>query len=159
MKVILYQTKSDERYLDKKLNTLASLSSGFKLKADCNMENPSLQISEKTYGDVSKINYCYISTFKRFYFVRNITLESDGVFTLECEVDTLMSFRDSIKSIKTLIIRQENIYSNYIVDEKLPVKCTRLITYKTVGVSPFTTSLSNESQCVALTVTGGGVSA
>ena len=158
MRVILYQTKSDDRYLYKKLVTLANLSRGFELKANCDMENPSLRFSKKTYSEVSKINYCYISTFKRFYFVKNITLESDGIYSLECEVDVLMSFQDSIKSILTLITRQEKVYSNYIVDEKLPVKCTRLITYKTIGASPFTASLSNASQCVALTVTGGGVS-
>lgn len=53
-------------------------------------------------------NYCYIADFNRYYFIRNITIENNGLYKISCRVDVLMSFKNDVLSSEADIIESEN---------------------------------------------------
>lgn len=67
-------------------------------------------------------NYCYIESFKRYYFITNIVSVSNKLWRIDMECDVLVSFWNDLitKSNPAFISRQEFIYDKYLVDDKLP---------------------------------------
>lgn len=143
--VYLLQTTDDKRNLDKRYNQIAS--ADLLLKEDCSIINPTIIVN----GDNAvNCNYVFIDDFNRYYFVDNVVVSNDGRVFLDLHVDVLMSFNAQIKSINTLINRQEFDYSQYIQDSQLLPRVERLIVKKVVG------SFGNNIS-YALTVNGGSI--
>lgn len=83
--------------------------------------------------DWSEINYIYISDFKRYYFVKNITLSMGKVVILNTQVDPLYTFADSIRAASGTCLRSESFGSpTYYPDSKYPVYPERTEAHSTV---------------------------
>lgn len=147
MNINLYTTSSDERAINKSISSLGSLD--VKLKEGSSIINPIFIINKKNY-DVAKLNYLYVPSYNRYYFINNINCTTAGLIELECHVDVLMSFKPHIQSITTLINRQEYVYNKYIKDDMLPVRTDRQ--YNIKNIDSF--SAPNGSY-FALTINGG----
>lgn len=110
------------------------------------IENPTFSVSGKNL-DISRINYVYSDKFKRYYFAKIRTLQNN-MYLIECEVDALQSFNREICSNEYLIERQEFVYNNMLVDEKIKSRVGTNTEKKVIGNIGKTISY-------VLTVTGG----
>lgn len=55
------------------------------------------------------LNYIYIPTLKRYYFVNDTTIQNNGLFVLSLSVDVLMSYKNIIMTSKAKIVESENV--------------------------------------------------
>lgn len=70
------------------------------------------------YDNEYGFNYMYIDEFKRYYFINDIILDSNLII-LKSQCDVLMSFKDNIKDLNALVIRNEFEYNDLIVDNQI----------------------------------------
>ena len=129
MQVLFYTIKDDIRKLEKELffNSEKSVT----LKEDSDLMN--LKVEVEVFENWTEINYVYVTGFKRYYFVTNRIVNTGGTITLELHEDVLMSHKDRILNLTCYILRQENLYNNYFVDDKMPVRCDYWISTEKIG--------------------------
>ena len=129
MQVLFYTIKDDIRKLEKELffNSEKSVT----LKEDSDLMN--LKVEVDVFENWTEINYVYVTGFKRYYFVTNRMVNTGGTITLELHEDVLMTHKDRILNLTCYILRQENLYNNYFVDDKMPVRCDYWISTEKIG--------------------------
>lgn len=123
MNVTLYQCNDDIRKINKTLKVYNSFACKF--INDSNVINPNLLISRNLISDYVNCNYAYIDTLQRYYFINDMTLRANGFTELQLSEDVLMSFRNDINNLQCIIIRQENVYDPYIIDNELITRSNR----------------------------------
>lgn len=138
MEAILYINNSDDRYVSKSLGSKKSID--VTLKADTDIISPTLILSSI---DDFTYNYLYIPTFKRYYYITNITSIRNNLMSISCKVDVLMSFKSSIKDSSGVIERSESDYNLYLEDSQTPIYANPKITTKN-----FPGSLDGESYLI-----------
>ena len=118
MEIRLYYNTSDNRCIRK--NLLNELSISGTLRDSCNLIEPVINIQNES---VIRYNYAYIPDFKRYYFIKKITSLRKGLWTIEFEVDPLMSFKGDILALQVVVDKQssESIGDEYIDDGSLVV--------------------------------------
>ena len=116
MEIRLYYNTSDNRCIRK--NLLNELSLSGTLRDSCNLIEPVLNIQNES---VIRYNYAYIPDFKRYYFIKKITSLRKGLWTIEFEVDPLMSFKGDILALQVVVDKQssDSIGDEYIDDGSL----------------------------------------
>lgn len=149
MTLHVLNTKSDKRYLNKTTKEITT--KDCRLKEGTSIINPVVQIKKMTDKHVRMFNYAYIEEFQRYYFVENIVELPANILEVTMHVDVLQTYVSDINGITTLILRQENIYNPYFVDEELLVRCTRFRTKKNIG------TVGNDGVNYYLTVNNGGI--
>ena len=107
-------------------------------------------INKMSASHIRQCNYAHISDFGRYYFITDIIETTANQLEISMHVDGLNSYKDDIRSITTLILRQENIYSPYFVDEEMLVRTTRFREKKNIGV------IGGNTAYYYLTVNNGG---
>lgn len=147
--MILYNTTSDVRNVNKVLNKVKDISN-FKIKDNVDILNPVILLSDNV---VLESNYAYIKKFNRYYFIESITVMTDGLKQVKLKIDVLQTYRQSILNLTTFIERQEFNYSPYVVDNELVTQCKREVRYQILGTLP-----TASGSYVALTVSGGSAS-
>ena len=115
MTVTLYKNTSDKRNLNKVITEIKSVSAT--AKGEINIIFPTL-ILEYFSND---FNYCYISDFNRYYFVKSITLLTGQRVQIDLTVDVLMSYKEEIKKLTVNVLRYENIEPTYLTDSRIPL--------------------------------------
>ena len=115
MNVILYNNKSDKRQLVKNITEIKTISAT--AKGEINIISPTL-ILEYFSTD---FNYCYISDFKRYYFVNSITLLTGQRVQINLTVDVLMTYKEEIKNLTVNVLRYENIVPTFLTDSRIPI--------------------------------------
>ena len=53
-----------------------------------------------------RFNYCYIPSFRRYYFIQSIEAVSNQIFDVTFNVDVLMSFRGDIAQLTAIVDKQ-----------------------------------------------------
>ena len=76
------------------------------------------------------VNYLYINTLNRYYFVDDIILVRTGLYRFICHCDVLMSFREDILDLDVFVNRQEFDFNKGIPDLKLPIQNNKEIIYE-----------------------------
>lgn len=147
MTIELYQNKSDAIYLNKTINYYATITGT--LRDACSLLNPII-LFEYSEGDTAWIdvvdgdnedleddlgfynpynildaNYCYIREFNRYYYITNITIISNKIYSLSMAVDVLMSYKDKILDLDAYVSRNENDYNLDIKDDLTNFKWTK----------------------------------
>lgn len=145
MQICFMITTDDSRTLQKNTSPIKNVSGTF--KDNCSVENPIVLI-KKDDINVASVNYAYISDTERFYYITDFVFTKGGILEVHLKVDVLNTYASAIKSIYTLIERQENVSNKYIHDEQLLTRTERIIEKKKVG------SVANASGFF-LTVNGG----
>lgn len=115
MNVILYNNKSDKRHLVKNITEIKTVSATS--KGDINIISPTLIIQNFS----TDFNYCYISDFNRYYFVKSITLLTGQRIQIDLTVDVLMTYKEEIKNLTVNVLRYENIAPTFLTDSRIPL--------------------------------------
>lgn len=68
----------------------------------------------------SNYNYIYISEFKRYYFITNMSLDKANNMIIKTHIDVLKTYAESIPNIDGMIIRSTKA-SGEVVDKSLPI--------------------------------------
>lgn len=117
MDIYLYNTADDDNVLNKTLKD-ELLISNVKLKNPVNINNPILSLSSKIvyddgYGggwtyETKDYNYAYIPAFERYYFIENITLQSNNINVLTLKVDVLKTYEKEILNSDLYVEKEIN---------------------------------------------------
>lgn len=151
MKINLFKTTDDKRKLNKSFSNMGSVNAT--PYENMNILNPRLII--KYNSAYTQCNACYIPEFQRYYIIDSIELDTGERMVLNCSVDVLSSFKNSIQNMYCKIVRQENLKNDMLIDTELLTNVTKGIEYVKGTWSPFS-NVSNSNKCVALTVMNGG---
>ena len=111
MIIQLFNTSDSNNTINKTLTDKTEFKIKFKGQAD--ILNPVIKLQSKT---PILFNYGYIPDFKRYYFINNIIIEPNEIYSLELNVDVLESFKDDIMECDGFISRQEKINKYYNVN-------------------------------------------
>ena len=84
------------------------------LKTPCSVMTPTFRISG------FNLSWDYISWGSRYYYVDDITIETNDIALYHCKLDTMATFRSDILSSSQLVTRNANTYQPYLTDTKYP---------------------------------------
>lgn len=96
-----------------------------KLKDDTSIIHPIIELAKPAnlnWSTVLGFNYCYISDFSRYYFVRDIIFKSNVIVEMHLDVDPLASFKSQIAVANEYVLRSASNYDGDIVDNLYPTK-------------------------------------
>lgn len=98
------------------------------LRGECSIVDPVLEvIGNITY--FSGYNYLEIPSFKRKYFIKNITSVRTGLVSIECHCDVLSSFASAILANYGIVKKSAGTWNLYLNDGSL--KVNQYADYKT----------------------------
>lgn len=121
MRAILYDNGSSDEVINKRLTEIVS--SDIEPYNELDIISPTLILSDMEITNIDRCNYCYIEELERYYFCTP-TLGNNGLYTLICNIDPLMSFKDEILNLNVIVDKNEyqiNPYLNdgsYITEER-----------------------------------------
>ena len=118
MIINFYINSSENNKLEKSISQQFSLSGN--LRSECSITDPIILIQADA-GTFAGINYMYIPTFERYYFINDVRSVRNGFVEINAHVDVLMSFADGIKNCSGIVKRQANKWNLYLNDGSL--KC------------------------------------
>lgn len=155
MNIILYNTKDDNRKLNKTLTEIKTIT--VRLKDDTDIMHPVIELDGANLPHTA--NYCYIAAFGRYYYInqQDIKIGRDLVLTLS--VDVLMSWKSLILNSTVIAERTSNKYNKYIPD-KIPMLSRQNNIFKAFtpyqGAYAFDSgTITAETPCILLTVIKG----
>lgn len=93
MEVTFYKCLEPKNKVDKVLENGVTVTG--QMKTDCNID--SLQLTFNRDTEISFYNYCYIKELNRYYFIKDMTIDRNGSYTVKLEIDVLKTFADEIK--------------------------------------------------------------
>ena len=131
MTLELMNTSADKRYLSKSTSVVKKVNC--KLKEGTSIINPTVIIGKMSASSIKKCNYAYISDFGRYYFINDIIESTASQLEISMHVDVLKTYASQIRSISTLILRQEHVYSPYYEDKEALVRVNRFREKKNIG--------------------------
>lgn len=154
MTLTLMINTQDNRVLNKAPSTIASVKVS-KPTELVNVFNPVFYINYN--ANYLNANYCYCDTFKRYYYITDISLDNAKTMGIACSIDVLNTYKDQIKKCTGTCIRNSGIGKpTYITDSKLPIDPNRedKTSIRLVG-SPFSDNHANDEDNLLLTVLRG----
>ena len=98
MDIVLCTTGSEKERIVKTLSNETTFTGT--LREESSVINPSFIIQAE---NPSTYNYCYISSFNRYYFITNITSIRTNLWRIDCAVDVLMSFSSDILNLDVIV--------------------------------------------------------
>ena len=125
MTVIFSKTSDGVNVLNKTITDVKT-KTGVKPFEPCNMLTPKLLMAYD--ADILGCNHCRIDTFGRSYYITNIVLLTAEMMMIECNVDVLTTYKDSIKNVTVSAVRSESVGSNDVIDTKYPL-CPNKVWY------------------------------
>lgn len=131
MQIVFYQNKSDDRVVDKSIDTISTLSS-CEIKDDCSIINPVFLVSGAV-SSFADVNYCYVADFLRYYYITDIQTAGNGMTQITCHVDVLMSFKDAFLERDAIVARNQDEFNLMLDDSEFhlysnPIIVTRNFT-------------------------------
>lgn len=112
--VVLMKNVSDNNVVNKSTSIIDNVSCV--LKDPTELIDPVIKISSDDI--TSEVNYCYVESLGRYYYVRNKRQVISGMCELELHVDVLMSFKEEFKQLNAIVNKTErtDIADMYIND-------------------------------------------
>lgn len=111
MEIKLYISSDETNKIDKTITNEIVLTGT--IKDETSVINPIILIEA---DNLTQYNYCYIPLFKRYYFIKDITVVRNNLFRLFLDIDVLMSYKDEILNLDCIVNKQENNSTPYIND-------------------------------------------
>ncbi len=108
MNIVFYVQTNPSNKLEKELTN--GVNANGVLRNQTSILTPSINIVSKA---IPPYNYCYIPSFKRYYYITNIESVRDGLVKIDCKVDVLKSYVSEIKRAKAKAKTAENINPYY----------------------------------------------
>lgn len=91
------------------------------LKDDSSVVEPILRLHNTANWNPSALNYCYISEFSRYYFVKDWEYAL-GEWNCYLQSDVLASFKTEIGNQEKYVLRSSYTYDAKIIDDYYPAK-------------------------------------
>lgn len=117
MNIILYK-------FSKKDNSTARPTGGTtyscRLKEDCSILNPIIDIVTPAGVTWPDYNMAYISDFGRYYRINDI-VASTGLWTISMQTDVLATYKTEIGNSSLYVLRSASAYNGNLIDEYYPV--------------------------------------
>ena len=132
MQVNFYKTSDDKKKLNKTLTLVKVLDC--KLKESCSIVEPTITINSRNYDTWMDCNIIFIPRFNRYYYIQSIDVSNDGMISISCHVDVLLTYKESLNNITALVARNEYLYSPYIEDSQLKLQSERVREVKQIGL-------------------------
>ena len=89
------------------------------LRTECSVLDPVILIQiDQERVNITRINYCYIPEFNRYYFIKGMRVMRENLWEIALHVDVLMSYKDFIKELPAVVSRNENS-GNMLEDPKV----------------------------------------
>lgn len=107
MNVNLLKFNSEKNAVNKDLDLLRTVTGN--LRGECNILNPEILV-EGIDDLISTVNYVYIPTYARYYFVTDIAGVRTNLVSLKCKVDVLQTYKSDIYKSYGIIARNEHEY-------------------------------------------------
>ena len=104
MEIKLYITEDSDTVMNKDLTLIATFD--IQMRDTQNVSAPILILGEIAGVDLKTVNYAYIDEFKRYYFIRTITVGQNNIYTLTMECDVIETYREDILNSSALISRR-----------------------------------------------------
>lgn len=123
MYINTYINYSDNNKLNKNIQLVESNVS-VELKENTDLINPVLKLSMRYTGSPASpayFNYCYISEFGRYYFVKNRTYSQQHL-EVSLQVDPLYTWADYIANLEVIANRSSSRFDLYLPDNDVPVR-------------------------------------
>lgn len=108
------------------------------IKSRSSIINPVIEV--KT--NITAYNYCYISSFGRYYYITDITFDS-GLWIAQCRIDVLATYKTEIGSTSMFVLRSANASNGEIIDTLNPT--TAYTTISAVNPTALTSSMLHDS--------------
>lgn len=134
MEATLYYNKSDNRYLNKTLETIGTAT--LELIEPSSIITPRLIFAKESR--IQEANYLFLPTLGRYYYINNYIFEYERIIA-ECKVDVLMSYRSDLMKLNVIIDRATDQYNLYLDDDK-----AKLNNYSSFQTLKFTTANENQ---------------
>lgn len=130
----LYQNTAEQNRLDKTdyLTEVGTIYGTF--REPTSITDPSITIES---GSVPNFNYVYIDSFKRYYYVTNITSIRKNLWQIDMSVDVLMSYKDAILQCPARVERNQFDYNSQLPDNRRIVECGSEITDTQISNTAF----------------------
>ena len=141
MKMTLYHTDDQANVINKNLLKLRTVN--IILREMVDEKNPVLLVHDST---IATANYCYLESFKRYYFIDTIHRFNAHLLQVRLTSDLLMTYKDKIVG-QNLLITAKSKPSYY--STSLPIQET---TTKRIVKSD--TTLSNDTSIILTTIGG-----
>lgn len=116
------------------------------LKATSNIISPTILVECE---NPSSYNYLYIPSFNRYYFIENCVSVRTGLWEISCKCDVLQTYSTQIKGNSGIVLRQKNMRSKYLTDNKIALNSTMRVRLKAFNYT-------FAPQKLLLVVAGGG---
>lgn len=140
----LYQVTDDVNVLGKSIPAPTSTHT-ITLKDGCSIDRPVVSFSAPIAA-LAPLNYAYIDTFQRYYYIVDRNSLVNGVVELTLESDPLESFKVQILQRPATITRNQNEKNGYLKDANYSALAYEAIQYK-----HFPNAL-NDTSCILVTV-------
>lgn len=122
MNVKLYKNTCSPETADKNVGlSQIGTTTFFNEIGEINILQPQLLMAYDGNVNLLGANYCYIDLFKRYYFIKDLTLTSARRLFAQLMVDPLMSWSAELKEVDVVCVRNEHIGLNQIIDSSYPI--------------------------------------
>ena len=145
MELRLYRTLDNENVINKNLSLIHTMN--IKLKDTVSITNPTLILSEVNGLDYFQCNYCFLSEFNRYYFIRDIEVLSNKNYRLQLEVDVLESFKEDILNSVVEVNRGIKQGDYQLIN-------TNIETVREIDIYKSNVTLKNEKNIILSTIGG-----
>lgn len=145
MTVQFFNNTSDNRKISKNIALLGSVDC--QLKESCSLLRPVVILARETLPRYAECNYMYIPKFRRYYYADVSAMVGD-MLEIGGNVDVLMTYANQLRALNVTIVRQENMFNDFFVDQQLPIRQTKTIQFAKIGTY-------NAGTGMYLTVDGG----
>ena len=143
--ISLFKTASENNRVVKVLTDEKQLSGV--LRYQTSVLNPRIRI--ESAENIAGYNYCYIPEFGRYYYIIDITSIRTNVWEASMRCDVLMSYKDEIKSIIGVVVRQESNPNKLLVD-----RLERIQSDKEIDILYYPDAFSKNLQFILVTAGG-----
>lgn len=131
MQVVLYQMSKRSNSTKRPANNTVSLTLNCLVKTPSSVIDPVLEIKKSGSMEVFDYNYCYIPDWKRYYFITNFSFNM-GIWIVNCTVDVLASYKETIKASSQYLLRSAQVYNEDLIDSFYPTETPSARMSKTV---------------------------
>ena len=133
MTIKLYKYHGDNRKVEKSLDLVQTISNATVVES-MDIINPVIILEvDQTFASVISFNYIYIQDLKRYYYVNNIEIMSNGYIKIQCHVDVLKTYSKDILGSTQYVKRQQHKCTVQLADSEYNIKSNRNLTIKNFG--------------------------
>lgn len=109
----LYNMNCDKNTVDKTDGIVAISTLSGTLRESSDLMNPVIKFETTR---LPRFNYVYIPAFRRYYFLQEITVITDKLYSMSLHVDVLMTYKNEIRSQECMVARNEFDFNAKIED-------------------------------------------